>query len=96
MIWLSTPTIATGRCYDPTLCADLLGLNADDLLDIAPQLLNAGNPTVIVALPDKQMVDRAWIDLTGMRQSRGADPVLMCVFVFTPAEYKRSEAGEAV
>jgi hypothetical protein len=31
-----------------------------------------------------------------MRQSRGADPVLMCVFVFTPAEYKRSEAGEAV
>jgi trans-2,3-dihydro-3-hydroxyanthranilate isomerase len=84
MIWLTTPTIATGRCYDPTLCAELLGLNAGDLLDIAPQLMNAGNPTVFVALRDKQAVDRAWIDLAGTKKLRGADSELMCVFVFTP------------
>lgn len=96
MIWLSTPTIATGRSYDPTLCADLLGLNADDLLDIEPRLLNAGNPTVLVAR-DREAVDRAWLDLAGMRQLRGSDPVLMCVFVFTPTAegvYSRMFAPE--
>jgi trans-2,3-dihydro-3-hydroxyanthranilate isomerase len=62
----------------------LLGLNAGDLLDIAPQLMNAGNPTVFVALRDKQAVDRAWIDLAGTKKLRGADSELMCVFVFTP------------
>jgi trans-2,3-dihydro-3-hydroxyanthranilate isomerase len=67
------------------------------LLDIAPQLLNAGNPTVLVALRDREAVDRAWIDLTGMRQLRGSDPVLMCVFVFTPTAegvYSRMFAPE--
>jgi trans-2,3-dihydro-3-hydroxyanthranilate isomerase len=97
MLWLTTPPIETGRYYDSGLCAKVLGLNANDLLDIKPQLLNAGNPTVFVALRDREAVDRAWIDLTGMRQLRGADPVLMCVFVFTPTPegvYSRMFAPE--
>lgn len=97
MLWLTTPPIETGRVYDSALVAKVLGLNANDLLDIKPQLLNAGNPTVLVALRDKEAVDRAWLDLTGMRQLRGADPLLMCVLVFTPTPegaYSRMFAPE--
>jgi len=97
MLWLTTPPIKTGRVYDSALVAKVLGLNTNDLLDIKPQLLNAGNPTVLVALHDREAVDRAWLDLAGMRQLRGADPVLMCVFVFTPTPegvYSRMFAPE--
>jgi trans-2,3-dihydro-3-hydroxyanthranilate isomerase len=97
MLWLRTPSIEVGRCYDPALCANVLGLTPKDLLDIAPQRLNAGNPTIFVALRDRSAVDRAWLDLTGMRQLRGADAELACVFVFTPTAqgaYSRMFAPE--
>ena len=70
MIWLRTPPIREGRCYDSALCAAALGLEPQDLLHIEPQLLNAGNPTVIVAAQDKAAVDRAWLDLVGLKLSR--------------------------
>ena len=97
MLWLKTPSIEVGRCYDPALCASVLGLATQDLLDIPPQLLSAGNPTILVALRDKAAVDRAGLDLTGMRQLRGADAELACVFVFTPTvqgAYSRMFAPE--
>jgi trans-2,3-dihydro-3-hydroxyanthranilate isomerase len=97
ILWLKTPSIEVGRCYDPALCASVLGLAAQDLLDIAPQLLSAGNPTILVALRDKAAVDRASLDLTGMRQLRGSDSELACVFVFTPTAqgaYSRMFAPE--
>jgi trans-2,3-dihydro-3-hydroxyanthranilate isomerase len=97
MLWLSTPSIEAGPCYDPALCANVLGLSTKDLLDIAPQRLSAGNPTIFVALRDRLAVDRAWLDLAGMRQLRGSDPELMCVFVFTPTAegaYSRMFAPE--
>jgi len=87
----------TGRCYDPSLCASVLGLTTQDLLDVAPQKLSAGNPTIFVALRDRLAVDRAWLDLAGMRQLRGADAELACVFVFTPTTegaYSRMFAPE--
>jgi trans-2,3-dihydro-3-hydroxyanthranilate isomerase len=96
MLWLTTPPIQAGRCYDRTLCANVLGLNPKDLL-VTPQLLSAGNPTVYVALSDKQAVDRASLDLGGMKVLRGADAELMCVFVFTPTAegaYSRMFAPE--
>jgi len=37
MLWLRTPAIETGRSYDPNLCASVLGLTPQDLLDITPQ-----------------------------------------------------------
>src|ERR1700722_16046424 len=46
MIWLRTPPISEGRCYDSALCAGALGLEPRQLLPIKPQLLSAGNPTV--------------------------------------------------
>jgi trans-2,3-dihydro-3-hydroxyanthranilate isomerase len=97
MLWLRTPPIEAGRSYDPTLCASVLGLTTQDLLDITPQKLSAGNPTIFVALRDRLAVDRAWLDLTGMRQLRGTDAELACVFVFTPTAdgaYSRMFAPE--
>lgn len=97
MLWLKTPPIKEGREYDPALCAAVLGLKTDDLLGIPPQLLTAGNPTVFIAVRDAEAVDRAWLDLTGAKQLRGADPEPFSTFVFTPAQtgaYSRMFAPE--
>jgi len=84
LIWLHMPPIREGRCYDPSLCAQVLGLEEEDLLPIKPQLLNAGNPTVFVAAKDKAAVNRAWLDLTGFRALKGEESESFCVFLFTP------------
>jgi len=84
MIWLRTPPIREGRCYDSALCAAALGLEPQDLLPIEPQLLNAGNPTVIVAAKDKAAVDRSWLDLAGQKTLKGGGSEPFCVFLFTP------------
>ncbi|HEV2690094.1 MAG TPA: PhzF family phenazine biosynthesis protein [Bryobacteraceae bacterium] len=83
-IWLTTPPIHWGKQYDRAVCAKALALDTADLLDIAPQLLSAGNPNVFIALTDKNAVDRAWIDSSGMATLRepGQEPI--CIFVFTP------------
>jgi len=97
MIWLRTPPISEGRPYDPALCARALGLETGDVLPFAPQLLNAGNPTLLIALKDKEAVDKAWLDLQGMKSLREAEPEPFCVFVFSPTEtgaYSRMFAPE--
>jgi len=97
MFWLRTPPIETGRHYDAALCATVLGLDRSDLLDCAPQRLSAGNPTIFVPLRNRDAVDRAWIDLAGMKTLRGADAEPVCVFVFTPmadGAYSRMFAPE--
>jgi trans-2,3-dihydro-3-hydroxyanthranilate isomerase len=97
MLWLKTPPIEEGRHYDSALCVEALGLKASDLLGIPPKLINAGNPTLFVALRDKGAVDRAWLDLAGAKQLRGSDPVPFCTFVFTPTPrgaYSRMFAPE--
>jgi trans-2,3-dihydro-3-hydroxyanthranilate isomerase len=97
MLWLETPPIAAGREYDSALCAAMLALETTDLLDISPQLLNAGNPTLFIALRDQDAVDRAWLELAGSKQLRGSDPEPFCVFVFTPTAegaYSRMFAPE--
>jgi trans-2,3-dihydro-3-hydroxyanthranilate isomerase len=97
MIWLRTPLIREGRCYDSALCAGALGLEPRELLPIKPQLLSAGNPTVIVAAKDKAAVDRAWLDLAGLKSLKGAESEPFCVFLFTPTAegaYSRMFAPE--
>jgi trans-2,3-dihydro-3-hydroxyanthranilate isomerase len=97
MIWLTTPPIEFGRTFEGAACADALGLEPDDLLgDVPPQLVSAGNPTVFIALRDKAAVDRAWIELSGVRALYGstADAVFF-VFTTTPeGAYSRMFAPE--
>lgn len=60
-------------------------------------MLNAGNPTVVVAVKDKAAVDRAWLDLTGLRSLKDMESESFCVFVFTPTPngaYSRMFAPE--
>jgi len=85
LIWLTTPPISYGRTYDRLRCAQALGIAAHDLLDITPQWLSAGNPTVFIALRDRRAVDDAWLDSHGVSIIKGADAAPICVFVFTPA-----------
>jgi trans-2,3-dihydro-3-hydroxyanthranilate isomerase len=97
LIWLRTPPIREERCFEFSLCADVLGLEPRDLLPIPPQLLSAGNPTLIVAANDKAAVDRAWLDLAGLKLLQGAERESFCVFVFTPTPegaYSRMFAPE--
>jgi trans-2,3-dihydro-3-hydroxyanthranilate isomerase len=83
MIWLRTPNISEGKLFDPSLCARVLGLEEGDLLDVTPQLLNAGNPTLFIALTNQKAVDRAWLDVQGMKDLRGDVDEPFCVFIFS-------------
>jgi len=38
LVWLRTPTIREGRHYDASLCAEVLGLEPNDLLPTRPQM----------------------------------------------------------
>lgn len=84
LIWLRTPAINKGRRFNREICAQVLGLNTRDLLPITPQLLSAGNPTLFIAVQNKETVDRAWLDALGMALLKDGQPESMCVFVFTP------------
>jgi trans-2,3-dihydro-3-hydroxyanthranilate isomerase len=84
MIWLRTPPISEGQFYSRSSCARALGLDTDELLDIEPQILDAGNPTLFIALRSKEAVDRAWLDASAMRTLRNHNSEPFCVFVFSP------------
>lgn len=62
----------------------MLTLNVNDLLDVAPQLVSAGNPTIFVAVKNKEIVDRALLDARWLKTLIGPDSEPLCVFVFTP------------
>ena len=84
LIWLATPSITFGRLYDPDRCAKALGLNVSDLLEASPQVVSAGNPTLIVAVRDKEQVDQAWLESTGLSLLKSKDEPPLLVMVFTP------------
>jgi len=96
-IWLTTPPLQWGRSFDRSMCAKALGLDAGDLLDPAPQLVSAGNPNVFIALKDKNAVDRAWLDSTGLAAIKERGQEAVCIFIFTPTPegaYSRMFAPE--
>ena len=97
MLWLTTPPIRDGRVFDRADCAHLLGVSERDLLDFAPQILDAGNPTLLIALRDKEAVARVSVDAREVAKWPGRDPKPMCVFAFTPSPdgaYSRMFAPE--
>ena len=98
LIWLKTPPIKFGKTYDRAASARALGLEPADLLEIAPpQLVSAGNPLIFIAARDKGAVDRAWLDMSGLRSIQPAGEGAVCVFVFAPTvdgAYSRMFAPE--
>lgn len=97
MIWLRTPPISEGRFVNRSSCARALGLETAELLNIEPQLLDAGNPTLFIALTSKEAVDRAWLDAQSMRTLKDDKAERFCVFVFSPTDegaYSRMFAPE--
>lgn len=84
LIWLATPPITFGRLYDPDRCAKALGLNANDLLEVSPQIVSAGNPTLIIAVRHKEKVDQACLENAGLSLLKSKDEPPLLVMVFTP------------
>ncbi len=83
MIWLTTPRIAFEKSYDPVSCANALGIDARELLDISPQVVSAGNPTLFIGVKSKSEVDRARLNNDAFLKLKSADDSF-CVFVFAP------------
>jgi len=97
MIWLTTPTIRYGKFYDRKMCAEALGLSAEDLLETTPQAVSAGNPFVFIPVKSKEAVDRSWLDQRGSEilKDGNAEPVMAFVFTPTPdGAYSRMFAPE--
>jgi trans-2,3-dihydro-3-hydroxyanthranilate isomerase len=97
LIWLRTPAIRYGKTCERALCARVLGLDVKELLEITPQHASAGNPTIFIGVRDEAAVDRAWLDLPGLRALKGGDEEPVCVFVFAPTAagaYSRMFAPE--
>lgn len=97
LIWLTTPPISDGRTFDREICARALGLELSDLLEVRPQLLSAGNPTIFIAVKNKETVDRSWLDNQGMALLTDGREEDACVFVFAPTSagaYSRMFAPE--
>ena len=97
MIWLRTPPITFGTTYERALCAEALGLTSIDLLDVTPEIVSAGNPTLFIPVKDKKAVDRAWLDSGGLKTLKKSPLDGILVFVFTPTTegaYSRMFAPE--
>jgi trans-2,3-dihydro-3-hydroxyanthranilate isomerase len=97
LIWLTTPSISFGQTFDRSACSQVLGLDPGDLLPVEPQIVDAGNATLFVAVRTKEDVDRCWVDGNAYEQlKRSYDPPF-CLFVFAPVRegaYSRMFAPE--
>jgi trans-2,3-dihydro-3-hydroxyanthranilate isomerase len=85
MLWLKTPPIKTGPTIAPEAAASVLNLDLDALLTPAPQVMDAGNPTLLIALRDRATVDAARFDTVawaGLRKRYHLGP--MCAVAFAP------------
>ncbi len=81
-IWLTTPEIKAGPSFDGKKCAQALGIHQDQLLEIAPQILNAGNPTLFIALTNREAVDSVRLDSVGASQIKDGYNKPICFMVF--------------
>ncbi len=87
LLWLQTPPVKAGELFDPSICCGLLGLEQDELPTATPRLLDAGNPTLIVAVKSKASVDRASMDMERFRRLKLDHENPFCLFLFAPTEY---------
>jgi trans-2,3-dihydro-3-hydroxyanthranilate isomerase len=84
LIWLRTPQIISGRICDKSACAQTLSIDNNDILDIVPQVLSAGNPNLFIALKDKVAIDKAHLNYDSFTALKNDSKENICVFLFTP------------
>jgi trans-2,3-dihydro-3-hydroxyanthranilate isomerase len=98
LIWLRTPRIERVGGCDRAACARVLDLREWDLLpDAPPQVYSAGNPTLFVAVADRETVDRARVDAPALSELEEQIGEAIGLFVFTPTSggaYSRFFAPE--
>ena len=98
LIWVTTPPIKHGPKMEKSDCAKMLGLELESLLPADPQIVSAGNPNLFIAVKSKEDVDRAWPDLSLLRDMRTREEAQwLCNFVFAPTPegaYSRMFAPE--
>jgi trans-2,3-dihydro-3-hydroxyanthranilate isomerase len=86
MLWLRIPPVEDGPSVGRREAAAAIQVSADQLLEATPQILSAGNnPTLFIALKDKQSVDKAALnsaELAVLKKRHHPDP--MCTFIFAP------------
>ena len=83
-LWLIAPPAREEAVVDKDFAAALLGLESDQLLDLPPQILNAGYPTLFVPVADREIVDRITFNAHVWTQFKAEHPDPMCVFAFAP------------
>jgi trans-2,3-dihydro-3-hydroxyanthranilate isomerase len=97
-MWLTTPPIREGNVVDPPTAAGLLGLKEEELLDIAPQILDAGgNPTLYIPVATREAVDRIAFDTSRWKKFLSKQSGPLCVFAFaaiSKGAYSRMFAPE--
>jgi trans-2,3-dihydro-3-hydroxyanthranilate isomerase len=98
MIWLETPPITRGATFERALCARVLGLPEDALIDGVPsRFLTAGNPTIFIPLKNASAVDAVKIDSAALRELTATQREPTCIFAFAPTPsgaYSRMFAEE--
>jgi trans-2,3-dihydro-3-hydroxyanthranilate isomerase len=97
VIWLTTPSITFRQTFDRSACAQTLGLEPEALLPVEPQIVDAGNPTLFIAVRTREDVDRCGVDGNAYRRLKGNHDLPFCLFVFAPAPegaYSRMFAQE--
>lgn len=97
-LWLTTPAIREGNPVDRRTAAGLLGLSESELLDIAPQILDAGgNPTLYIPVVTQEGVDRITFDTSRWKMFLSQQAGPLCVFAFAAVSkgaYSRMFAPE--
>jgi trans-2,3-dihydro-3-hydroxyanthranilate isomerase len=84
LLWLRTPPIAKGSRFDASACAQAVGLDASDVLDVPCEIWSAGNPNLYIAVRDSNAVDRAQADANALRALYANERERICTFVFAP------------
>jgi trans-2,3-dihydro-3-hydroxyanthranilate isomerase len=87
LLWLRTPPITKGSRFDAAACAQAVGLDASDVLDVLDvpcEIWSAGNPNLYIAVRDTAAVDRAQADTTALRALYANERERICTFVFAP------------
>lgn len=85
-VWLETPPISFETIFSREACAKALQLKTDDLLDIDPQIVTAGNPALLVGLKNKAAVDHAEFDAKAFSDLGREYSRPLMLFMFAPTD----------